>query len=524
MSAPAKSLRALLDGFAAVGAEQDREVRGLRLDSRRVEPGDLFIAVPGETSDGREHIAEALRNGAVAVARQSEANADAQAALRQSDAPSFEIVDLKQRIGAIAARFFDHPSANMQVIGVTGTNGKTTCAYLLAQALDRLGHRCALLGTLGAGFVGALRPAALTTSDAIATHRALARLRAQGADAACIEASSHGLDQGRVNEVAFDTALLTNFSQDHLDYHRSMLRYGRAKLRLFRCDGLRHAVINADDPFGRWLLRRLGRVQTLTYGIRDGAVRARGIESRASDAHRRRGIEFEVAYQERAATVRSPLIGAFNVCNLLAVIAVLLAGGHDLARIVGVIGECAPPPGRMEWLPSSPTQPAVVIDYAHTPDALRRALAALRELGGQHSGQKVWAVFGCGGERDCDKRPRMGRVAEALAGRVVLTDDNPRFEDPARIVAQVARGMEREARVIHDRRRAIETAIAEADAGDIVLIAGKGHETTQTIGADARAFNDRDIAAAVLAATSGARASGAQGSEARADRTQVDRA
>ena len=520
-TAPARShsLGALLAGLATVESCDERDIHGLSLDSRRVGANDLFIAVPGEERDGRDYIPQAVQNGAVALAcekspREKSSTASPAQTAEQSPkqspeqhdygVPGFDIKGLKEHIGTIADRFYAHPSAQLRLIGITGTNGKTTCAYLLAQALDLLGQRCALMSTVGTGFINALQPSALTTADAVATHRRLAALLADGADAVCVEASSHGLAQGRVNGVAFDVALFTNLSRDHLDYHRSMERYGRAKGKLFRFDGLHSAVVNVDDPFGRQLLTEHRAAHVLGYGL--GANAAADLRPRNLRLDEN-GIAFEVEYRGPTscvrASVRSPLIGELNVPNLLAVIATLVACGYDLGEIAAAVSRCRPPPGRMELLspggpgPPSPSRPAVVVDYAHTPDALERALVSLSEL----CRGKLWVVFGCGGDRDRGKRPLMGAVAERFADRVIVTDDNPRTENPATIVAQIVKGMEAGATakvtVRHDRRRAIETAIAGAAAGDIVLVAGKGHETTQTIGGRVRELNDRDIVAAV---------------------------
>lgn len=493
-----RSLRALLAGLATVELRAERDIHGLSLDSRRVAANDLFIAVPGEVSDGRDYIQQAVQNGAVAVAGEKSSTVSPEQSPEQHDygVPGFDIAGLKEHIGAIADRFYAHPSARLRLIGITGTNGKTTCAYLLAQALGLLGQRCALMSTVGTGFINALRPSALTTADAVATHRILAALLADGADAVCVEASSHGLAQGRVNGVAFDVALLTNLSRDHLDYHRSMERYGRAKGKLFRFDGLHSAVLNVDDPFGRRLLTEHRAARCLGYGFtaKDGAD-LRPLNLRLDE----NGIAFEVEYRGQTAPVRSPLIGELNVPNLLAVISTLVACGYDLGPIAAAVGRCRPPPGRMELLPAGPSRPTVVVDYAHTPDALERALTSLGKL----CRGKLWVVFGCGGDRDRGKRPQMGAVAERFADRVIITDDNPRTENPAAIAAQITEGMEVGAApkvtVCHDRRRAIETAIetAIAAAGDIVLVAGKGHETTQTIGGRVLEFNDRDIVAAL---------------------------
>ena len=500
----ARSLSALLAGFATVAPRDERDIHGLSLDSRRTGVNDLFIAVPGARRDGRDYLRQAVQNGAVAAVchqastktTQKVSQKSAVPEAREPAVPSFAVAGLKAQIGVIADRFYGHPSAQMRVIGITGTNGKTTCAYLLAQALNRLGRRCALMGTVGAGFVGALEsaPAALTTADAVATHRRLAELLEAKADAVCLEASSHGLAQGRVNAIAFEVALFTNLSRDHLDYHHSMERYGRAKGKLFRFDGLQSAVLNVDDPFGRRLLTEHRAARCIGYGCNE----KNGADLCAQNLNlNEHGITFTARYRAQTAVVRSPLIGELNVPNLLAVVAVLIACGWDVAAAAAAVGECSPPPGRMELLSPVATsdqdqdasRPAVVVDYAHTPDALERALVSLGKL----CRGKLWVVFGCGGERDRGKRPQMGAVAERLAERVILTDDNPRSEDPAAIAAHIANGMTGPATIIHDRRRAIQTAVAAADAGDIVLVAGKGHETTQTIGGRVVALNDRDI-------------------------------
>lgn len=523
---PEQSLRALLDGFAEVTV--DRTVTGLCLDSRAVAPGDLFFALPGLRRDGRDFIAQAVARGAVAVARAAGGDGDHgdgdgtvkpgrnPRGREKITVPQLDIDDLRRRIGVIAARFYGQPSARMRVIGITGTNGKTTCAWLIAQALSGFGTRCALMSTVGSGFIAAgpgpgdgdggddvpggpgpgddLQPSPLTTADALATQRALAEFAARDAAAVCVEASSHGLAQGRLSGVDFDVALLTNLSRDHLDYHRDMEAYRAAKRRLFEVAGLGCAVLNLDDEFGRELLAGGGAAaEQFTYAIDDPAadLRARDIHA---DAH---GIAFEADFRGEAAVVRAPLIGAVHAPNLLAALAVGLGCGHGLGELAAAARHWRAPPGRMELLPRAPGRPAVVVDYAHTPDALQRALASLAEI----CAGKIHLVFGCGGDRDAGKRPVMGRVAERLAGRVIVTDDNPRGEDPAAITAQITAGMVApgNATVINERRRAIETAVAAAAPEDFVLVAGKGHESTQSVGARVLEFSDRSVAAAALA-------------------------
>lgn len=486
-----RRLRDLLRGVAEVAAGDDVTVTGLCLDSRAVQPGDLFFALPGGTHDGRDFTAQAVARGAVAVARESGGSGGSE----NLSVPQFDIDDLRAHVGRIAARFYGEPSARMRVIGVTGTNGKTTCAWLIAQALGGVGgagERCALLSTVGGGFIDEeLQLAKLTTADAPATQRALADFRARGADAVCVEASSHGLAQGRLGGIAFDVALLTNLSRDHLDYHRDMADYRAAKRALFECDGLGHAVINLDDDFGRELLGQHRAAECMTYAVDNAAadVCARGVESTVD------GVAFEADFRGETAAVRAPLLGRVNAPNLLAAIAVGLCCGRGLGELAAAARHWRAPPGRMELL-RRPGRPGVVIDYAHTPDALTRALASVAEL----CAGRLWLVFGCGGDRDRGKRPQMGRAAMAAA-RVIVTDDNPRFEAPARIAADIVAGMDAgAATVIHDRRAAIETAIAGAAEDDLVLVAGKGHERTQTGGGRVVEFSDRAVAAAALEA------------------------
>jgi len=497
-AASAMSLRALLDGFAQVTVEVT--VTGLCLDSRQAQPGDAFFALPGELHDGREFITQAIDRGAVAVVHPHRHPRSLLSG--GGEVPQIEIADLAQSVGHIAARFYGAPSSRMRVIGITGTNGKTTCAWLAAQALGGLGQKCALLTTVGGGFIGGdaaaagagdLQPAPLTTADAIATQRMLAEFHARGAAAVCVEASSHGLAQGRLGGVEFDLALLTNLSRDHLDYHRDMADYRAAKRRLFESPGLGCQVVNLDDDFGRALAGARPAAETFTYAVDDPAADlcARNIESSVD------GIAFEADFRGEFAAVRAPLIGTVNAVNVLAAIALGLNCGYGLGELAAAARRWRAPPGRMELLPRAPGRPAVIIDYAHTPDALARALDSAAALCA--GAGKLHLVFGCGGERDAGKRAAMGRVARRAA-RITVTDDNPRGESPAGIVADILSGMRAPdaATVIHDRARAIESAIADAAADDLVLIAGKGHETTQTVGACAREFSDRQVAAAVL--------------------------
>ncbi len=518
-----RSLKALLECLVEVSPSDERDIKGISLDSRQVGKDDLFIAVPGNTCDGRDFIQQAVQNGAAAVAhdgKKDEVDVKQHALYASTAArrvPDFAIHALKKYIGGIADRFYGSPSSRMLVIGITGTNGKTTCAYLITQALNLLGKRCALMSTIGSGFIdanqanafhesgheikeGKFQPAGLTTADAITTHRRLAELLAARAEAVCVEVSSHGLIQGRVNQVAFDVALFTNLSRDHLDYHRDMKRYANAKRKLFNFFGLRSIVLNVDDPFGCELLDERMVNEAVTYGFEMGDLRAKKLKLDGD------GIVMEMEYHGQTAVVQSPLIGEINARNLLSAIATLIACGYDLKAIAAALSECRPPAGRMEVIHSNRAQPVVVVDYAHTPEALQQALRSLRELGDGN----LWVVFGCGGNRDRGKRAQMGTVALRFADRIIITDDNPRDEKPAYIVAQIMRGMPKDittgmspkVTINHDRRRAIQIAIATADANDIVLIAGKGHETTQTIGRKIYPLSDGEMATAVLKSAS----------------------
>ncbi|NIR58214.1 MAG: UDP-N-acetylmuramoyl-L-alanyl-D-glutamate--2,6-diaminopimelate ligase [Gammaproteobacteria bacterium] len=480
-------LAELLGGLATIAPAQDRAVEGLALDSRQTRPGDLFFACAGRRTHGLSYLDQALAAGAVAVAWEPPAQAEASHALSAAPpgTPLIRIEGLSHKIGVIADRFYGRPSAALRVIGVTGTDGKTSCAHYLAQALDDPENRCGLLGTLGYGLLEALAPGLHTTPDAITVHRTLAALRDQGAHRAVMEVSSHALDQGRVEGVRFDVALLTNLTRDHLDYHADLAAYAQAKRRLFEREGLRAAVVNADDALGRELLEQARPgARVVGYGLEatGAAVRGRAL------ALTPRGLRLEVESARGAGAVESPLLGRFNAYNVLATLAVLLESEVTFADAVQRLRRLRPPPGRMERFGGEGGRPLVVVDYAHTPGALEQALLALRE----HWGGWLTCVFGCGGERDAGKRPLMGAVAERLADRVIVTDDNPRDEDPAAITAGILAGMQGSGplAVEHDRARAIAMAVGEAGAADVVLVAGKGHEDHQDSGARRVPFSD----------------------------------
>lgn len=478
----AKTLGQLLPGVAASCATT--LVTGLALDSRRVRAGDLFLAYPGESSDGRRFIEAAVAAGAAAVL------AENGGPMPKVGVPVIECGGLRERVSSIADDFYDHPSADMRVIGVTGTNGKTSCTQLLGQALRLLDRPCGLIGTLGTGLDGHVRGGGLTTPDPVSLQAQLAEWRKQGVTDVAMEVSSHGLAQGRVSGLRFAGAVFTNLSRDHLDFHGTMEAYGAAKARLFDQAGLGFAVINTDDEFGRALARRLcSRLPVITYGLgADADVAVLNAEYRPD------GVRAKLRTPWGALEANSALLGDFNLSNLLAVIAVLGQAGVDTSAIEQALPQLRPIAGRMDRVPAT-ADIDVVIDYAHTPDALEHALAALR----RHCRGALWCVFGCGGDRDRGKRPQMGAIAERLADRVVLTSDNPRGEAPQGILEEIQAGMREPAAIEIDRAHAIRFAIAQAAPGDLVLIAGKGHEDYQVVGVESLPFSDSAEALSALA-------------------------
>ncbi|MBD7976118.1 UDP-N-acetylmuramoyl-L-alanyl-D-glutamate--2,6-diaminopimelate ligase [Serpens gallinarum] len=463
-------------------------VRELTLDSRKVRPGDLFLAVPGVSHDGRAHIADAIARGAVAVAYEAEGAPP----LPDSQATLLPIKGLSKQLSAIAGRFYGEPSRGLHLVGVTGTNGKTSVSQLLAQALDRLGERCGIVGTLGTGFYGALESGRHTTPDPLAVQATLGLLKQAGARAVAMEVSSHGLAQGRVAGLDFDVAVFTNLSRDHLDYHGSMEAYGAVKAMLFAWPQLRCRVINLDDPFGRQLAGLEG-ARLIDYSIDDAAAYVYCRQVRFDD----HGVRAELITPLGQGLLRSPLLGRFNLSNLLAVIGALLGMDYSLDDVLRVLPDLQGPSGRMQRLGGG-AAPLVVVDYAHTPDALEKVLEALRP----HVRGRLLCLFGCGGDRDRGKRPLMAEVAERHADGVLVTDDNPRSEDPLEILAEIRAGFTRPETVqfMSGRGQAIASLIAGASADDIVLLAGKGHEDYQEINGVRQPFSDLDEASKALAA------------------------
>ena len=467
--------------------------RRITADSRRVEPGVAFAAYPGGAQDGRAFIADAIARGTAGVLWEPRDFAWQ----AEWHAPNVPVPDLRQALGHVADFLYGSPSRDLWMVGVTGTNGKTSCTHWIAHALDACGRRAAILGTLGNGLVGALAPSSHTTPDVCVLHEVLAQMRRAGAQAVAMEVSSHGLDQGRVNGVAFDVALFTNLSRDHLDYHGTMAAYGAAKARLFAWPGLAASVVNVDDPFGRNLVDELRArgARVLTYGVAGADITASGI------AMGRAGLVLELATPWGRGEVHTQLVGAFNAANVLGVLGVLLASDVPLAQALAALSNLMPPAGRMQRIGGG-TLPLAVIDYAHTPDALEKALTALRPA--VEPGHELTCVFGCGGDRDKGKRPQMGRIAATLADRVIVTNDNPRSEEPQAIAQAIVQGIReagnRRYRVELDRRAAIRLALEDARPGDVVLIAGKGHEPYQEIAGRRLPFLDLAVAREALTA------------------------
>ncbi len=467
-------------------------------DSRLVKSGDTFVAYPGEKSDGRKYISQAIERGAKAViweARHFAWN-------ENWNIPNVAVADLRHKAGVIADAVYGEPSKHLWMVGVTGTNGKTSTCHWIAQALNQTGKKCALIGTLGNGFAGALHASDNTTPDAIKVQSLLSEYLGCDAKAVAMEVSSHALTQGRVNGVHFDVALLTNLSRDHLDYHGDMESYAAAKRSLFDWHALKYAVINFDDAFGAELALQLldKEVEVIGYGLSDAALHLaehHGMRMVYGKLLRMsaEGMRMEIYSSWGMGELHSTMLGRFNASNLLGALAVLLAsevGLDDALRALGKVDSAA---GRMQKIGDA-GQPVVIVDYAHTPDALEKVLVALREIcAGSDATGKLYCVFGCGGDRDRGKRAMMGRIAEKFSDNCIVTSDNPRSEDPKLIIDEVVGGMTMtNHNIILDRAAAIEYAILGAAPGDTVLIAGKGHEDYQEIEGVKHAFSDVKVA------------------------------
>ena len=481
----------------------------LASDSRRIKLGDVFFAYPGDAGDGRSYIESAIEQGAALVVLDPAGftwNPEWKAAY-------LTVESLKQHAGTIAHAFYQHPDAQMFTVGVTGTNGKTSSAVWLGQALSRGGDTAAVIGTLGVGLFKArgeveYNTTGYTTPDQVLLAQLLDGVRGEGAKALAIEVSSIGLVQGRVSGMHFDVAIFTNLTRDHLDFHGDMASYEAAKTMLFDWPGLKMAVVNLDDPMGLRLAAHLkGKTPITGYTLQDAATQP-DIEGvlmlRASQFRAGRGIgtEFHLDCALGSSQVKTQLVGNFNISNALGVLGALLAKGQDLATAIAAIEALQPAPGRMQQV-GGQEAPLVVIDYAHTPDALEKTLAALRPVATDRGGQ-LWCVFGCGGDRDPGKRPQMGKVAQ-VADHVVVTSDNPRSEEPHAIIEQIVAGMDQNhpsstLQTQDDRAAAILSAIKHAGKQDVILLAGKGHEPYQEIKGKKLSFSDADHAQLALSA------------------------
>jgi UDP-N-acetylmuramoyl-L-alanyl-D-glutamate--2,6-diaminopimelate ligase len=478
----------LLDQPACFGAAT--AITGIELDSRKVTAGDLFLAVPGEMHDGRQFIEQAVANGAVAVVAEPPVAGFVDALA----VPLLEVPELQQASGLLASRLYGEPSRDMHMVGVTGTNGKTTTSRLVAQLGRLLGKRCGVIGTLGASLSDDVVQGGNTTPDAVSLQQQLASWRDQDVFAVSMEVSSHAVVQGRVNGVEFETAVFTNLSHDHLDYHGSMEAYGRAKLSLFTTEGLKHALVNLDDEFAARILAVVEpEVTVLTYSVGNPAadIHVTDPQFTASAVHATLNTPWG------SGEFNSPLPGDFNLANLAAAVAAVVIAGESLEDALAAVPRLAPVAGRMQAI-GNDCGLQVIVDYAHTPDALEQVLGALRN----HVAGRLVTVFGCGGDRDREKRQLMGRIACSLSDSVVVTSDNPRSESPASILQDIETGCSGEYVLVEDRAEAIARAIAEAAPGDCIVIAGKGHEDYQIVEGERLHFSDQEQAQAALAGRS----------------------
>ncbi|MEG9498671.1 UDP-N-acetylmuramoyl-L-alanyl-D-glutamate--2,6-diaminopimelate ligase [Mannheimia indoligenes] len=477
--------------------EELTELKQMTLDSRQVQQGDLFIALKGHQVDGRKFIPNAIEKGAKIILAEAEEDQieielDPQFAKFNLDRTAcckvISVPQLPKLLSAIAGAFYDNPSQKLVLAGITGTNGKTTTAQLLAQWHNLLGGKSAVMGTIGNGLYGKVQEAVNTTGSAIEIQRNLADFVELGADFCAMEVSSHGLAQFRAEALAFDLAIFTNLSRDHLDYHNTMEEYAEAKFRLFSELNTKAQVINADDDIGsEWLSKLPNAVAVSTrpdFSTNHKFVKATAVKFTLQGAT----IQFESSWGN--GELRSSLIGAFNVSNILTAFAGLLALGFDIQQLIKTAPQLVGVAGRMECI-TSPNKPMVIVDYAHTPDALEKALQAAH----LHCEGELWCIFGCGGDRDTGKRPLMAKIAEQLADKVIATDDNPRTEDNQKIMADIFKGFENQSavQVIHNREQAIKTAIEQAKSIDVILIAGKGHEDYQIIGTEKLHFSDQEV-------------------------------
>lgn len=503
MSTPVKAdkkflLTELLQDFCDPATIPDLQVNGLNIDSRDIGAGQVFVACLGTQVHGLAYARQAINAGAIAIIYEDHVSAGPWLKkLGEFDSRLLiPVKDLSVKLGVIAARYYAYPTADLPVVGVTGTDGKTSCTHFIAQAASNLGHACGLLGTLGYGFYGKLNQASHTTPDAICIQSYMADLKAQGANQVVMEVSSHALQQHRVSGIDFDIAVLTNLTRDHLDYHGNLENYANAKRKLFDFSSLKTLVFNIDDEFGLRLAQHYRKSKkVIAYTTAEQAVfepintiRCSGLKLVAD------GIEFSLHSPWGNALIKSDLLGRFNVSNLLATFAVLISLGIDFEQAAQVLETLSTVPGRMEVFKHA-NKPLAIVDYAHTPKALEQVLLAIKE----HGYKRITTVFGCGGDRDQGKRGHMGDIAARFSDQVIVTDDNPRSESPVAIVQDILAGISAtrqktaKIEVEHDRSKAIHLAFEQTDADAAILIAGKGHEDYQLVNQERRWFSDREL-------------------------------
>ncbi|TDR22730.1 UDP-N-acetylmuramoyl-L-alanyl-D-glutamate--2,6-diaminopimelate ligase [Marinicella litoralis] len=482
------TLQQLLKWLAVDYKDDSIVVADLKLDNRAVQAGDVFIALSGFNVHGMDYAYQAERAGAVAVIAEPVKVARAASVGRQKPLkiPVIEVANLSDQLGQLASCFYGKPSDHLKVTAVTGTNGKTSTAWLMMHALEQLGVKTGYIGTLGVGDVDSMRTLQNTTPSAIEIQKNLAQMLAQGFAHVCIEVSSHALDQNRFVGTKVENALYTNLSRDHLDYHKTMKSYAATKLKLFTEFSAKNMVLNLDDSYARdWAKGALCDQHVLTYGIHNKAADFLASQIKLLPE----GIAFKLHHATQSLAFQTSLLGQFNVENTMAVLAALHAMGYSLEALQPVVQNLNPVPGRMNRIDINSNGSIVVVDYAHTPDALEQVLKALKA----HVKNDLWCVFGCGGNRDKGKRPMMGAIAETYADHVILTDDNPRFESSGQILADIEFGMQTKPHVISDRKQAITYVIDKSQRGDIILLAGKGHESTQEVNGELLHFNDMAV-------------------------------
>jgi UDP-N-acetylmuramoyl-L-alanyl-D-glutamate--2,6-diaminopimelate ligase len=484
--------------FISIASNFDCIISDIALDSRKVHPGSVFVAYAGANYDGRDFIAEAVANGAVAIIQEGDLSSVTQKAFdAEKKITIISLDDIRSKIGIIAAKFYGNPTKEMSVVGVTGTNGKTSCTQFIAKSLQALGQSCGVIGTLGMGLPDELISTVNTTPDAITLQWQFAKFKKQNIKTVAMEVSSHGLEQKRVEGINFKIAVFTNLTHEHLDSHHDMENYFAAKKKLFLWPNLQYAVINVDDPYGRRLLQEVpSSVNSYAYSVSGQDLSLNIPTVKSSDVSLdRNGFSAKIISPWGEGVIQSSLLGVFNLSNLLAVFTTLMLLGVEFEEAFKSLSLLKPFAGRMQSYGGGKF-PLIVVDYAHTPDALENALAALRE----HCHGKLWCVFGCGGDRDRGKRPIMGQIAERLSDNIIITDDNPRNEDPEQIVKDIVAGLlcPWAAEIEHDRRTAITHAINNAGPQDVILIAGKGHENYQIIGNEKIPFNDADVVLSCL--------------------------